>query len=287
MPWEKLLYRPAFDGGPQKRFTMADTRWIEVAIALGLSSPWIAERLRWNWTQARRRKQRCLRSRLLGHEPFAQAAWAGSFGAAPETWPTGLGKAFQWGENPLQEPPTPYETAAFLLGNGEIWRGRKGDDRPTGEQKSCLLWWLVGIPAPVMEQVAPGWEEEAEYSLRWLFQNTPRFTLWALGLDLRMIAPNREDLRRILVPHANHQKYLKMMVEKPISQHILISGQRLCPAPRILPNPVPLWAPLIEGVGNTRPSEWDWPRLHRRRLHGYRHTAWDILKRYEKTGIQF
>lgn len=282
--WTHLLYHPAFEGGPQAKFVVAGAVWLEIAVGFGLSMPWTTARFRDKWTKPFRRKQRVIRAQVLGHEAFTEAVYAETFGVAPEEWTETLREAW----NPLEEPPSPYEMAALLLNDGKYWIGAKGKDRPMASHKSSLYWWLVGIPAHVMEQVAPGWEEEAAYAIRWLFQNTPRFTLWAIGVDLRVVAMgSRAQMRRIVVPHANHQKYLKEMVGKPLVQHVLSTGQRIAPAPRALPNPAPLWAPSSEGVDNTRPPESKWVWNHERRLRGYRKTAWDILERYKKTGVQF
>ena len=260
-PWLHLLRHPVFDGGPQEAFTVQKVSWPELSNGFGVSHPYL-------WAKGRgfgwrgKKKQEALRYRVLGYPPFAKAVFGSDFAVAGGRWPKRVQEGFG-----LEDPPTPFETAARLIEEGldRVWPKEWVCGR------SALLWWLVGIPETVLSGIVPDWEDEAAGAIRVLMRR-PTFALWAIGVNLLPLATTRQKAMSLLSSSGHFKREREKIYQSAFVRGVLDSGARPYPVPRALPSVCPLWRDMAER------KEWEAQGKWTTRLERFRKEAWDILE---------
>ena len=229
--WVQFLYHPSFENEHQPEFTVSKASWNVVSNGFGVSHPllWATRK---GYTHQGEHKKRAMRMRAYGNEEFAASVLGDYFGVTQVEWPSKIQGAFG-----LKDPPTPYEVAWLLLGNGKLMRG---SNLPSPWAKGALLWWLSGLSSRAMCSVIPKWEDEAAEAIRYLMEN-PYFALWALGTDLTPILTSRAKARALVDTRARHRAVRRELRQHYYVAALLRAGLRPKPVPRILPGPEPLW----------------------------------------------
>ena len=250
------LHHPGIpDAYEQTYFSVKTLEWKLTLLSLGVSHPviWFAVKKQYkNATEKKdnlpqkmlmpkyfgsKDRQKRSRHRILA-TPFGEEALSQTFAVAQKEYPEALFSAFN-----LKDPPSPYELACVLFHWAPL-RGRRGGKWGY----SFLLWWLAGISSAKLAELHPGWEEEAALAITQMME-TPKFSLWALGADMRpvIIRPARARALLFHTPRGVPTKEaLKAMRESMYVRGLFATGSRGKGAKRWLPENRPLWHTLDE-----------------------------------------
>ncbi len=275
--WTEILWLPEFDTRTKPPH---NAKFQHVPLALGLMTPL---RLQQTWAPQRARQcVRRIRKRVASHPLFARDAFGKSMGVAHTEWSPHALQAWN-----LEEPPSPYEVACYLLGQppgGERPLQRAGviTYKCSRLHASAFQWWLMGVGDEALLDILPQWEQMRAESIRALMGG-PDFALWALATSMVPVIRNPRQARALLFPsekgpRRSYEGMRRRMFETTYVQAMLKMGKRPHPVSRPLPATAPLffsWAEKARFLENL-------PRIERESLPRERGVIWWYMKGMEK-----
>ena len=221
---------------PLPRVTLNDFWWATGSTCIGEELSRREYHTPWKRKGTRRIGLRVLAYPALGAHVFTP----GHFRVAPKEWPESVKDV--WPEA-LQPMPSPAEVV------GIISQAARGKPQGIGRMEwSAFWWWMLGIPAWVIERKVPNWEDAARVFLQTRLSESG-FFLWALSPDFRVLARSPTEAKVALwvhgmntVPYANSGRRRDILQEWVKSEYV----KALC-APGSRHKPLPRGQRALEG----------------------------------------